>query len=222
MPLSFVRATNSLVLTKFEKITKSVASSQAFSFFRQHSKAVIALFVLSEALALAGIIGKKGETVEQFLISSYPTIWHRIQDELDFRPGGKLRKRLDESITAYQSTPTKKRFAVSIGFAVTAFPIMTKITFSFLKVFMPCLLVAEVLALLGVLGDRGEGLTEWVEDDIPSFQRAQKWVNQKRLYARKVFRLDEMAVKIVTAAKNDHISMLGLLVGSVASMVLKG
>lgn len=81
-------------------------------------------------------------------------------------------------------------------------------------------LLAEVLARIGIIGDAGEGLREYMEDSEPMIRSIKRWMNQTRRQLRKTLQLGELFRSVFQSLETDRVFWAGLGVGAIAGMVL--
>ena len=206
-----------------KKIATPIIIDETITIVKKYHKAIILTYISTEILALVGVIGNRGETAEKFVLDAFPEIGHKIQQELDVRPGGHLRQRMEKSMMDFQALNKSRKFAIAVGAAVSMFPIMTKITYFVTIIFLPLFAIVEIMAVLGIIGGKGEGFVHLIEHETNTqfWRKQRKWIHEKREIFKETFRFDELIYNLYQSMKNDRTLWFGFVIGSLASMLLR-
>jgi hypothetical protein len=186
------------------------------------AKSAIVAFIAAEMMAYLGLIGESGKglyhwaQVNKVRVNSFLLKW-------GVRPGGFIRSRLEDMLHAKESLPHKAKFAWAVSLGTTAFPFILRTSFWTGATVLGIFIFAELLAFLGVLGDVGEGLGEWVKDGdaepiLLTFRRITADVLP---ILRQKLQILDMAQGVWTKIKDDRVFWTGFGIGAIASVVLR-
>jgi hypothetical protein len=174
---------------------------------------------VAQILAYLGVIGEKGEGLYEWAVENKAEIRSGIR-KLGLQPGGLLRVKLEQMLVSFANLPDRAQFVTCVSIGATVFPLLIKTVAVTAKVTLATFLLAEVLARIGIIGDAGEGLREYMEDSEPMIRSIKRWMNQTRRQLRKTLQLGELFRRVFQSLERDRVFWAGLGVGAVAGMVL--
>jgi hypothetical protein len=166
-----------------------------------------------------GVIGDKGEGLYEWAMENKSEIRSGIR-KLGLQPGGLLRVRLEQMLIGFANLPDRAQFVTCVSIGATVFPLLIQTVAMTAKVTLVTFLLAEAMARIGILGDAGEGLREYMEDSEPIIRSMKLWMNQTRRQLRKTLQLGELLRSVFRSLEKDRVFWAGLSVGAIASMVL--
>lgn len=178
-------------------------------------KTLISSFIVAQILAYLGVIGDKGEGLYDWVVEH-----GNKRRKLGLQPGGFLRKHLERMLIGFASLPDRAQFVTCVSIGATVFPLLVKTVVVTVQVTLVTFVVAEGLARLGVIGDAGEGLADYIEESGSAVKSFQRWVDQTRRQLRKTLQLGELFRSVLGSLEKDRVFWAGLTVGSIASLVL--
>jgi hypothetical protein len=186
------------------------------------AKSAIVAFIAAEIMAYLGLIGDSGEGLYYWALDNKVRV-HSFLLKWGVRPGGFIRFRLEDMLHAKASLPPKAKFAYAVSLGTTAFPFILRTSFWTGATLLGSLMFAELLAFLGVLGDVGEGLGEWVKDGdaepvLLTFRRITADVLP---VLRQKLQILELVQGAWTNIKDDRVLWTGFGIGAIASVVLQ-
>lgn len=213
-------------------VRKTVFDNTIIPWAKTHRKIVAEGILLSAIIAqfacYYGFLGEKGEGLYEFAVDNEDVIRARIA-KLGLRPGGLLRTTIEGFINSFQILPDRAKFAVSVSFAVSIFPVFVRCLIYLTKILLIGYANAELLALVGILGGTpGKGAIAWYtnEGGRGLFKSLGRAAESARLQIRKsVFKrydMEPLVQKYVATVRKDKILWAGSAIGSVASVLLGG
>lgn len=188
------------------------------------AKSAIVALIVAETMAYLGLIGDRGEGLYYWARDNEVRV-NSLLLKWGVRPGGFIRSRLEDILHAKLSLPDAERpkFAYAVTLGTTAFPFIVRTLFWTGSTLFGSYMFAELLAYLGVLGDVGEGLGEWVKDGHaePMLLTFQRITADVLPILRQKLRILELVRGAWTNIKDDRVLWTGFGVGAIASVVLR-
>jgi len=185
------------------------------------AKSAIIAYITAEIMAYLGMIGDRGEGLYDWALENESQMQSMV-GKWGMRPGGFLRSRLESMLNSYKNLPAKAKFASAVSAGTTAFPFILKTSLWSGVTVTSGFLLAEFLALLGVLGDPGEGFGEWVKDGDaePILHSFRKITAELLVVLRQKLQIFELAQAFWGSSRNDRVFWAGFGIGATASVVL--
>jgi hypothetical protein len=186
------------------------------------AKSAIVAIIVAEIMAYLGLIGDSGKGLYYWALDNKVSV-NSFLHKWGVRPGGFIRYRLEDMLHAKESLPEKAKFAYAVSLGTTAFPFILRTSFWTGGTLLGSFMFAELLAFLGVLGDAGEGLGEWVKDGdaepiLLTFRRITADVLP---VLRQKLQILELVQGAWTNIKDDRVLWIGFGIGAIASVVLR-
>jgi hypothetical protein len=184
-------------------------------------KALIIAFVTAEIMAYLGLIGERGEGLSDWVEDNQELVRNWIH-KWGIRPGAWLSHRLQTMLAQYHALPPRVKFASAVTTATTAFPFLCQTLFWIGGITVSVYLTAEFLALIGVLGEVGQGVGEWAnsKEAEPVIRTFHRGAEEIRLALRKKLKVQDLVVAIWQGVRDDQVFWIGISVGSLASFLL--
>ena len=193
--------------------------------------------VMGESLAMAGVIGNKGEGLYDWWQDQHhhprgPTTKSNIGmttwllQKVGFQPGGLLRRQLESTLRRFDQLPYMPKFATGVSVGGTVLPFLVQTILWACRCLLVGLVIGEILAMVGVLGDPGHGLHEWYANASPGsnsklFQSARRTIERARWTLRKDLQLTELLSASLQQLRKDSVFWSGFFVGCVACAVFE-
>jgi hypothetical protein len=176
---------------------------------------IVASFFAAQILAYCGVIGDKGEGLLEWVEDNKTNL------HVTFRKLVRvIRIRLEQMLTSFANLPDRAQFVTCVSIGASVFPLTVKTVAVTSLVTLVGFVLAEALHHVGVLGDVGEEIQEWVHGSESMTRAFRVWLNQKRKLLRKQLNVEELLMAVWRSLKNDRVFWAGLGVGAVASIVL--
>jgi hypothetical protein len=169
-------------------------------------------------LAYLGVIGDKGEGLHEWAVDNRSELRSRFR-KLGLQPDGFLRVQLEKMLIGFANLPDRAQFVTCVSMGATVFPLLLQTVAVTATVTLASFVFFEGLARVGILGDAGEGLLEYMEEE-PFFRSIQRWVHQTRLQLRKTSQLGEVFHGVIGSLQKDRVFWAGLGVGALAGITL--
>jgi hypothetical protein len=184
-------------------------------------KFTIIAFITAEIMAYLGLIGDSGEGLYDWALDNEERV-HSFIRKWGVRPGGFLRSRLESMLQSYNALPPKAKFASAVSAGTTAFPFILRTSLWSGATVLGSFLFVEFLCFVGVLGDVGEGLGEWVSDggSEPILRTVRRIAVDVLPVLRQKLKILELVHAFWSNIKNDRVFWAGFGVGATASVVL--
>lgn len=161
------------------------------------------------------MIGEKGEGLLEY-VEDNRTAMHTTFRKLV----RVIRIRLEKMVTGFANLPDRAQFVTCVSIGASVFPLTLKTVAVTSLVTLAGFVLAEALNHVGVLGDVGEEIQEWMNESETMIKAFQKWVQQKRKIMRKQLNIEELFKAVWRSLRKDKVFWAGLAVGSIASVVL--
>ena len=186
------------------------------------AKSAIVAFIAAEIMAYLGLIGESGEGLYYWALDNQVRV-HSFLLKSGVRPGGFIRFRLEDMLRAKQALPEKVKFVYAVSLGTTAFPFILRTSLWTGATVLGSFIFAELLAFLGVLGDVGEGLGEWVKDGDaePILLTFRRFTADVLPVLRHKLQILELVQGAWTNVKDDRVLWIGFGIGAIASVVLR-
>jgi|UniRef100_A0A8J9S728 hypothetical protein len=186
------------------------------------AKVLVVAFVNAEILAYLGLIGDRGEGLYEWALDNDIQV-HRWIDKYGLRPGGFVRGRLEQMLTSYKKMSAKARFASAVTTGTAFFPLTIKTTVWLGIVVIATFVVAEMLAFVGLIGDPGEGIDEWLKDGDaePILRTFRRGTSDLRRILRRKLKISELLSGYINSIKDDFVFWIGYSIGGLACVTLR-
>jgi hypothetical protein len=169
----------------FEIVDKGIA------FTKRHSVRALGFTVLSlsvaELLARLGVLGDRGEGLFQFFRESSAFMQDAAEEKVYRRTTMFLADAAESSFRKFRRFNSKSKFAISLSAgALFSQTLVNMATFT-VKFSIMSFMMVETLSIVGVIGDPGETLGDWIEA-AKNHKRETVWPVERIREARNWFR----------------------------------
>lgn len=170
---------------------------------------------MAQILAYCGVIGDKGEGLLEWAEDNKSGMQSTLRKLLKV-----IRIRLEKMLIAFANLPDRAQFVTCVSIGASVFPLTVKTVAVTSLVTLAGFVVAEALNHVGVLGDVGEEIQEWMEESETMIKSFKRWMNQKRKIMRKQLNIEELFKAVYKSLGKDRVFWAGIGVGAIASVVL--
>eukprot|EP00544_Gedaniella_sp_CCMP2646_P015781 CAMPEP_0202486572 /NCGR_PEP_ID=MMETSP1361-20130828/5107_1 /ASSEMBLY_ACC=CAM_ASM_000849 /TAXON_ID=210615 /ORGANISM="Staurosira complex sp., Strain CCMP2646" /LENGTH=276 /DNA_ID=CAMNT_0049115755 /DNA_START=374 /DNA_END=1205 /DNA_ORIENTATION=+ len=202
-----------------ETIQDSVMDVTIGPWIQKHSilivKTVVSCFFVAQILAFCGVIGDKGEDLLAFVEDNRSGISKTLYTIISV-----IRKRLEQMLIAFANLPDRAQFVTCVSIGASVFPLTIKTVALTSLVTLAGFVLAEALHYVGMLGDFGNAITEFLSESETMVKSLQRWIHRQRKIMRKQFQLEELLKTVYKSLGKDRVFWAGLGVGAIASVVL--
>jgi hypothetical protein len=189
---------------------------------KRHSfRALVAFggaFVVGELLARVGVLGERGEGLVDYLKES-----ERFNEGSRERFYQKTSSwMLDAGIGAlrrFRRFGSKSKFAISVSAGVFFGRAVISVTTFCVRSLLISFFVMETLSFLGVIGEMGESILDWVEDERDRQASWTKSFAKWHKVARKKLSFEWLEELYEAAVDEEKIASFGFSVGTVFALV---
>ena len=179
---------------------------------------VAGLYVSAELLARVGVFGKRGEGLFQTIFQS-----DRIQEGVEERVLQKMSTfMLDKSMDSLRLLRRfggKSKFAISLSVGAFFGKGVIQLTTFLVRSVMITFFVLETLSFLGVIGEQGETILDWIDDQRDS---SAEWVKRFARFhkgARKRMNMEFLESFYEAAVDEEKIAAFGFSLGTVIGLL---
>jgi len=176
---------------------------------------IVSSFFVAQILAYCGVIGDKGEGLLEWAEDNKSSMHATFRKLVRV-----IRIRLEKMLTGFANLPDRAQFVTCVSIGASVFPLTLKTVAVTSLVTLAGFILAEALNHVGVLGDVGEDIQEWMRDSESMMKAFQRWMNEKRLLMRKQLNLEDLFKAVWKSLGKDRVFWAGLGVGAIASIVL--
>ena len=193
------------------------------------AEGLVVTVLVGEVMAFCGVIGEKGHGLYEWV--HHEKHWFRkSMRRLGFQPGGWMRQQLEAMMEAFVTWPKMPKFATGVSIGGATFPFLLQSSVWIARCVLVGLVLGEVLAVMGVLGDPGRGLAEWYTEERKKEHRhhrhhrlrsIRRSLERGRWLLRNELQLSDMLRGFVDRLRTDAVFWSGFAVGSVARTVFE-
>ena len=187
---------------------------------KRHSVKALAMaggiLMVGEVLARVGVLGKQG-------LRAYLWQSERFKDGTEERFYQKTSAWMVDSglnaLTHFHGLGSKSKFAISISAGALFGRAMIASTVFCVKTVLISFFVLETLSFLGVIGDAGESILDWVEDECERKASWTMYLAKWHKKARRKMSLSWLEELYEAAVDEEKIASFGFSVGTVFTLL---
>lgn len=194
---------------------------QGAAFVKKNSVGGLGVLALayagSDLLARAGVVGTAGEGLINTIRHSV-SLHDAVEGEFLARTASRTVEFAGNMYARYRRLGTTSKFAVAFSAGAFFSQTMINATVAFVKVGLTTFVMLEGLSFLGVIGEPGESIVDWVDSNKDKTAAWMKQTKRFRLNARKHINFATLEDFYEAAVEEEQVASLGFAIGSLLAL----
>lgn len=178
---------------------------------------IFVAFTTAELLARLGILGDKGEGLIPFFQESQ-TAQNAAEEKVYQKTAGFLADTAVGTFRRYRRWNSKSKFAVAVSVGALFSQTIANVTVFTVKFGLASFLVLETLAMVGVIGEPGESILDWVDNNRDHLSEWERNVKRFRKGFRQRISLKGLEEFYEVAIDEEKVACTGFAIGSIMAM----